>query len=118
RRRRPNTTRLGHSRSERHRLVPGLQEGPPARYWHQVPSRAARLLGRGELSELDLVACAETSMSATATEPKLHFWQRTRRQKPPPPLDATLIRHPLRWFKNKALIGVDGLALIHVGTLI
>ena len=57
-------------------------------------------------------------MSATATEPKRRFWQRRRRPKPPPPLDATLIRHPLRWLKNKALLAVDGLALIHVGTLI
>jgi hypothetical protein len=57
-------------------------------------------------------------MSATATEPKLRFWQRKPRQKPPPPLDATLMRHPLRWSKNKALVTVDGLALIHVGTLI
>jgi hypothetical protein len=57
-------------------------------------------------------------MTATATEPKLHFWQRRRRQKPPPPLDATLIRHPLRWLKNKVLVAIDGLALVHVGTLI
>ncbi len=57
-------------------------------------------------------------MTTTATEPKLHFWQRRRRQKPPPPLDATLIRHPLKWLKNKALLVFDGLALIHVGTLI
>ncbi len=57
-------------------------------------------------------------MSTTATDPKRHFWQRRRRPKPPPPLDATLIRHPLRWLKNKALLVFDGLALIHVGTLI
>jgi hypothetical protein len=57
-------------------------------------------------------------MSATVTEPKPRFWQRTRRQKPPPPLDATLIRHPLRWLRNKALVAVDALALIHIGTLI
>jgi hypothetical protein len=57
-------------------------------------------------------------MSATATEPKSRFWQRKPRQKPPPPLDATLIRHPTRWLKNKALLAVDGLALLHVGTLI
>jgi hypothetical protein len=57
-------------------------------------------------------------MSTTTTEPKLRFWQRRRRQKPPPPLDATLIRHPLRWLRNKALLVLDGLALIHVGTLI
>jgi hypothetical protein len=57
-------------------------------------------------------------MSTTATEPKRRFWQRRRRQRPPPPLDATLIRHPLRWLKNKALLVLDGLALVHVGTLI
>jgi hypothetical protein len=57
-------------------------------------------------------------MSATATQPKRRFWRRTPRQKAPPPLDATLIRHPLRWLKNKALLAVDGLALLHVGTLI
>jgi hypothetical protein len=57
-------------------------------------------------------------MTATATEPKLRFWQRRPRQKPPPPLDATLIRHPLRWLMNKALLAIDGLALVHVGTLI
>jgi hypothetical protein len=57
-------------------------------------------------------------MSATATEPKPRFWQRKRRQSPPPPLDATLLRHPLRWLKNKALVMIDGLALVHVGTLI
>jgi len=57
-------------------------------------------------------------MSATATEPTRRFWQRKQRQKPPPPLDATLVRHPLRWLKNKALVAVDGLVLLHVGTLI
>jgi hypothetical protein len=57
-------------------------------------------------------------MSATATEPKLRFWQRKTRQTPPPPLDATPMRHPLRWLRNKALVAVDGLALVHVGTLI
>ena len=57
-------------------------------------------------------------MSTTANQPKLHFWQRTPRQKPPPPLDATLTRHPLKWLKNKALLTVGGLALVHVGTLI
>jgi hypothetical protein len=57
-------------------------------------------------------------MSATATTPKLRFWQRRHRPKAPPPLDATLLRHPLKWLKNKALVAVDGLALIHVGTLI
>jgi hypothetical protein len=58
-------------------------------------------------------------MSArTATEPKPRFWRRKPRQKPPPPLDATLLRHPLRWVKNKLLLAVDGLALVHVGTLI
>ncbi|HEV3230058.1 MAG TPA: hypothetical protein VGY97_11320 [Solirubrobacteraceae bacterium] len=55
---------------------------------------------------------------STATEPQLRFWQRHSRQKPPPPLDATLMRHPLRWLKNRALVAVDGLALLHVGTLI
>ena len=57
-------------------------------------------------------------MSTTTPEPKLRFWQRRHRQKPPPPLDATLIRHPLRWLKNKLLIVVDGLVLVHLGTLI
>lgn len=57
-------------------------------------------------------------MSATSTGSRLRFWQRKQRQKPPPPLDATLLRHPLRWLKNKALLAVDGLALVHVGTLI
>jgi hypothetical protein len=33
-------------------------------------------------------------------------------------LDATLLRHPPRWLKNKFLIVVDGLVLLHVGTLI
>jgi hypothetical protein len=33
-------------------------------------------------------------------------------------LDATLLRHPLRWIKNKSLIAVDALVLVHVGTLI
>lgn len=57
-------------------------------------------------------------MSAAATEPTLPFWRRRRRPKPPPPLDATLFRHPLRWLRNKALLTIDGLALVHVGTLI
>lgn len=57
-------------------------------------------------------------MSTTVTEPKRRFWQRRRREKPPPPLDATLFRHPLRWLKNKLLLIVDGLALVHLGTLI
>ena len=57
-------------------------------------------------------------MSATTTEPRRRRWQREPRQKPPPPLDATLIRHPLRWLKNKALLAIDGLALLHIGTLI
>jgi hypothetical protein len=33
-------------------------------------------------------------------------------------LDATLTHHPLRWITNKALVAVDALALVHVGTLI
>jgi hypothetical protein len=57
-------------------------------------------------------------MSTTTTEPWRRFWLRERRQKPPPPLDATLLRHPLRWLKNKALLVVDWLVLAHVGTLI
>ena len=57
-------------------------------------------------------------MSTTTTEPRRRFWTRERRQKPPPPLDATLLRHPLRWLKNKALLVVDWLVLVHVGTLI
>ena len=55
-------------------------------------------------------------MSATATEPRDGFWQRKRRQTPPPPLDATLLRHPLRWIKNKSLIAVDALVLA-LGTI-
>jgi hypothetical protein len=54
----------------------------------------------------------------TTIEPKPRFWQRRRHQRPPPPLNATLIRHPLRWLKTKALLVADGLALVHVGTLI
>ena len=57
-------------------------------------------------------------MSATATDPQPRFWQRRRHPKPPPPLDATLLRHPLKWLKNKALLLADGLVLLHVGTLI
>jgi hypothetical protein len=57
-------------------------------------------------------------VSTTATEPKPRFWQRKSRQKAPPPLDATLLRHPLRWLRNRVLLVVDGLVLIHVGTLI
>jgi hypothetical protein len=57
-------------------------------------------------------------MSATATGPERRRWQRTPRQKPPPPLDATLVRHPLKWLRIKALLAVDGLVLLHVGTLI
>ena len=37
---------------------------------------------------------------------------------PPPPLDATLLRHPLRWPRNQLLLAIDGLVLVHVGTLI
>lgn len=57
-------------------------------------------------------------MSATFTDSKSRFWQREPRRKPAPPLDVTLIRHPLRWLKNKALLAVDGLVLLHIGTLI
>lgn len=57
-------------------------------------------------------------MSTSTTDANVRFWRRHRRQKPPPPLDATLIRHPLKWLKNKALLVFDGLALVHVGTLI
>jgi hypothetical protein len=57
-------------------------------------------------------------MSATAAEPRHRVWPGRRRQPPPPPLDATLFRHPLRWLRNKTLVVVDGLALVHVGTLI
>jgi hypothetical protein len=57
-------------------------------------------------------------MSATAAEPQPRFWQRRARLPPPPPLDAKLWRHPLRWLKNKVLITVDGLILLHIGTLI
>ena len=38
--------------------------------------------------------------------------------KPPPPLDATLLRHPLRWLRIRALLVVDLLVLVHIGTLI
>ncbi len=57
-------------------------------------------------------------MSTTAAEPKVRFWQRKPRQERPPPLDATLLRHPVRWLKIKALVAVDGLVLVHIGTLI
>lgn len=57
-------------------------------------------------------------MSATATEPESHFWQRNAREPPPPPLDAKLWRHPLRWLKTRVLLVLDGLVLLHVGTLI
>lgn len=57
-------------------------------------------------------------MSATRTEPKPRLWRRRPHQKPPPPLDATLIRHPLRWLRNKTLVLIDGLVLVHIGTLI
>ncbi|HTD78790.1 MAG TPA: hypothetical protein VK898_14225, partial [Chloroflexota bacterium] len=56
-------------------------------------------------------------MTATAGEPGVSFWQ-WRRQPKPHPLDAKLLRHPLRWLRNKLLIAVDGLVLVHVGTLI
>jgi hypothetical protein len=46
------------------------------------------------------------------------FRRRTPRRPLPPPLDARLIRHPLRWLKNRLLLGFDALVLLHVGTLI
>jgi hypothetical protein len=58
------------------------------------------------------------SSSTASPRGKPRFWQHTPRQKRPPPLDATLLRHPLRWLKNKLLIALDGLVLVHVGTLI
>jgi hypothetical protein len=57
-------------------------------------------------------------MTTTTTAQRARFWQRKPSQKPPPPLDATLVRHPLRWLRNKVLLTLDGLALVHVGTLI
>ena len=57
-------------------------------------------------------------MDVTATEPTHRFRLRRKRRKPPPPLDATLLRHPLKWVRNKALLALDGLALLHIGTLI
>ena len=33
-------------------------------------------------------------------------------------MDATLLRHPIKWLKIRLLLAVDGLALLHVGTLI
>ena len=57
-------------------------------------------------------------MTTTAADPKLGFWQRRPRERPPPPLDATLWRHPLKWLKNKALLAFDWLVLVQVGTLI
>jgi hypothetical protein len=57
-------------------------------------------------------------MSAITTEPKPPFWQRRRRPPLPPPLDATLVRHPIRWLKIRALLVADWLVLAHVGTLI
>jgi hypothetical protein len=40
------------------------------------------------------------------------------KQEPPPPLDATLLRHPRRWLRNRLLLTADALVLLHVGTLI
>ena len=60
----------------------------------------------------------ETHGAAPTPEPRRRFWHREPRPKPPPPLDATPLRHPLRWLKNKALLAADGLALLHLGTLI
>ncbi|MEA2146176.1 MAG: hypothetical protein QOG59_1763 [Solirubrobacteraceae bacterium] len=57
-------------------------------------------------------------MSATVTDPGRRFWPRRQRRRPPPPLDATVLRHPLRWLRIRALIAIDGLALLHLGTLI
>src|SRR5947209_2274777 len=51
-------------------------------------------------------------------EPTRRLWQRRPRQQLPPPLDATLTRHPLRWLRNRLLLLVDALVLLHVGTLI
>jgi hypothetical protein len=45
-------------------------------------------------------------------------WERRPRQHPPPPLDATLFHHPLRWLRNRALLAADAVVLLHVGTLI
>jgi hypothetical protein len=56
---------------------------------------------------------------STAPSPEHSFWSgRRRRDRPPPPMDATLIRHPLRWLRNRALLILDGLLLVHLGTLI
>lgn len=57
-------------------------------------------------------------MSATAAESELRVSPRHGRPPAPPPLDAKPWRHPLRWLKNKFLIAVDALVLLHVGTLI
>src|SRR5438270_2066384 len=57
-------------------------------------------------------------MSVARTEPEARLWRHRPRRKPPPPLDATLIRHPLRWLRNRILVLLDGLVLVHVGTLI
>lgn len=57
-------------------------------------------------------------MGTTAAEPRHRFWHREPKHKRPPPLDATLFRHPLRWLKNLALRVISGLVLVHIGTLI
>lgn len=56
----------------------------------------------------------------TAVPPsERRIWPRRRgRERPPPPMDATLLRHPLRWLRNRALLVINGLVLVHVGTLI
>jgi hypothetical protein len=33
-------------------------------------------------------------------------------------MDATLLRHPLRWIRNRLLLALTGVVLLHIGTLI
>ena len=57
-------------------------------------------------------------MSATAAESEVQFSPRRGRLPAPPPLDVKPWLHPLKWLRNKLLIAVDAVVLLHVGTLI
>jgi hypothetical protein len=63
-------------------------------------------------------ALEEGQTGAQAPPRRARFWHRKPRQQLPPPLDATLLRHPLRWTRNRLLLAADALVLLHVGTLI
>ena len=69
-------------------------------------------------TERTLREIERTGEQPPATDSTRRLWQRTPRQQLPPPLDATLLRHPLRWLRNRLLLVVDALVLLHVGTLI